>query len=242
MNRSFTPEELLTRWEDRRELQNIVGRLTHSYLMMEEPLIYDRWWSKREDVCLGVNNGWYSGKAAVKGYYDALDAKIRIASRCIAAEFPEKLGDKTEEELYGVGQLGIRPADTFVLEIAGDGETAKGIWSIHGTVATMTASGPVSVWDWGYLCIDFIKEGEDWKIWHMQDLQDINTPTGGDWTEEPLSFPEEPGFNAIKEFKFPEPNVPCVLREAYYVGRPFTESPSLPEPYDTFTDTFSYGM
>lgn len=239
---TFTPEELLTRWEARRELQNIMGRLTQSYLMMEEALIYDRWWSGREDVCLGVNQGWYSGKEAVKGYYDALDEKIQLASDIIAKAFPEKLSGKSREELYGVGQIGVKPVDTFVIEIAGDGQTAKGIWSLHGTYADITPSGPVSLWDWGYYCVDFILENDAWKIWHMQELKDINSPTGGDWAAEPLTFPEEPDFAPMKDFQFPEPNVKATLRETYYPGRPFTESPRLPEPYETFDETFSYGM
>lgn len=242
MKNDFTPQELLTRWEIRRELQNIMGRLTQSYLMMEEPLIYQRWWSQAEDVCLGVNTGWYSGAAAVKGYYDALGDKIALASDIIAKTFPEKLAGKSKEELYGVGQLGVKPVDTFVIEIAGDGQTAKGIWSLHGTYADMTPSGPVSYWDWGYYCVDFRLEGEDWKIWHMQYLTDINSPTGGDWAAEPLSFPEDPNFAPMKDFVFPAPNVPATLRENYYPGRPFTQSPPLPVPYETFAETFSYGM
>jgi hypothetical protein len=242
VNRNFTPEELLTRWESRRELQNIMGKLTQSYLMMEEAQIYDRWWSQREDVCLGINTGWYNGKAAVKGYYEALGQKIALASKVIRDTFPEKLSGKTEEELYGVGQLGVKPADTFVIEIAGDGQTAKGLWSLHGTYADITPSGPVSYWDWGYYCVDFINEDGAWKIWHMQNLNDILSPTGGDWADAPLTFPEDPHFAPMKDFKFPEPNVPAVLREAYYPGRPFTESPALPEPYETFAETFSYGI
>lgn len=242
MKNDFTPQELLTRWEIRRELQNIMGRLTQSYLMMEEALIYNRWWSHGEDVCLGVNTGWYSGAAAVKGYYDALGEKIALASDILAKTFPEKLAGKTKEELYGVGQLGVKPVDTFVLEIAGDGQTAKGLWSLHGTYADMTPSGPVSYWDWGYYCVDFRLEADGWKIWHMQYLTDINSPTGGDWAAAPLTFPEEPTFAPLKDFAFPAPNVPATLRENYYPGRPFTESPRLPEPYDTFAETFSYGM
>jgi hypothetical protein len=242
VSKNFTPEELLTRWEYRRELQNIMGKLTQSYLMMEEAQIYDRWWSRRADVCLGINTGWYQGAAAVKGYYDALGEKIKLSSQLLAEAFPEKLGAKTPEELYGVGQLGVKPADTFVIEIAGDNQTAKGLWSLHGTYAEITPAGPVSYWDWGYYCVDFILEDGAWKIWHMQDLNDINTPTGGDWTEAPLTFPEEPVFAPMKDFRFPAPNVPATLREAYYPGRPFTESPPLPEPYDTFAETFSYGI
>lgn len=242
VKQTYTPEQLLTRWEARREIQNIMGKMTQSYLMMEEALIFGRWWSKREDVCLGVNTGWYSGKAAVQGYYDALGEKIQLASDLIAKAFPEKLAGKTREELYGVGQLGVKPVDTFVIEIAGDGNTAKGIWSLHGTFADMTPSGPVSYWDWGYYCVDFILEDDQWKIWHMQYLNDILSPTGGDWAGAPLSFPEEPAFAPLKDFHFPEPNVKATLREAYYPGRPFTPSPRLPEPYETFEATFSYGM
>lgn len=242
VKRVFTSEELLTRWEIRRALQNIMGKLTQSYLMMEEARIYDRFWSHREDVSLGINTGWYQGASAVAGYYQALGDKISLASDILAATFPEKLAGKTREELYGVGQLGVKPVDTFVIEIAGDGETAKGIWSLHGTYADITPSGPVSYWDWGYYCVDFIREGDAFKIWHMMYLTDINSPTGGDWAAEPLSFPEDPHFAPMKDFHFPEPNVPAVLRENYYPGRPFTESPRLPEPYETFDETFSYGI
>lgn len=242
MKNNPTPEELLARWEARRELQNIMGKLTQSYLMMEEAQIYDRWWSQQEDVCLGVNTGWYSGAAAVKGYYDALGEKIKLASRILQQTFPEKLTGKSDEELYGVGQLGVKPVDTFIIEIAGDGQTAKGIWSLHGTYADMTPSGPVSFWDWGYYCVDFRLEEGGWRIWHMQYLTDINSPTGGDWAAEPLVFPEDPNFAPLKDFVFPQPNVPAMLRENYYPGRPFTESPPLPEPYETFAETFSYGI
>lgn len=242
VKRTFSPEEMLSRWEARREIQNIMGKLTQSYLMMEEALIYDRWWSTREDVCLGINTGWYQGKDAVKGYYDALGAKITLASEIISGIFAEKLEGKTKEELYGVGQLGVKPVDTFVVEIAGDGQTAKGIWSLHGTYADVTPAGPVAYWDWGYYCVDFVLEDGAWKIWHMQYLTDINNPTGGDWAKAPQQFPEDEKFAALKEFKFPEPNVPVVLRENYYSGRPFAESPALPEPYETFGETFSYGI
>ena len=242
MKQAFTPEQRLTRWEIRRELQNIMGRLSQSYLMMDEATIYDRWWSKREDVCFGVNDGYYSGAEAVSGYYAALGRRIALASRLIAEKFPEKTSGKTEEELYGVGQIGIKPVDTFVIEIAEDMLSAKGIWSVHGTYVDITPQGPVSYWDWGYYCVDFIPEDGEWKIWHMQYLLDINSPTGDDWAKAPLTFPPEEAFAQMAEVPIPAPNVPCVLRKTYSPDRPFTESPPLPEPYASFAETFSYGM
>ena len=242
MDRTLSAEVLLTRWEDRRAIQNIIGKLTQSYLMMEEGQIFDRWWSSREDICLGVNDGWYAGRASVQGYYAALDAKISLASRLITACFPEKLSGKSEEELYGVGQIGIRPADTSIIEVASDGQTAKGIWSVHGTGTHIGTAGPVSYWDWGYLCVDFIHEEDGWKIWHLQDLQDINTPTGYDWTQPAHEFDDHPAFAEMADFTFPAPDVAVTLRQAYTPGRPFAAAPRLPEPYDTFAETFSYGM
>ena len=46
----------------------------------------------------------------------------------------------------------------------------------------------------------------------------------------------------MADFRMPEPTVKAVLMENYYTDRPFTKSPKVPEPYETFADTFSYGM
>ena len=239
MSKNYTPEELLTRWEARRELQNIMGKLSQSYLMMEEAQGYERFWSKREDVCLGVNDGWYSGAAAVKGYYDALGEKIQLASDIIAKAFPEKLAGKTREELYGVGQIGIKPIDTFVIEIAGDGQTAKGIWSLHGTYADMTPSGPVSYWDWGYWCADFILEDGAWKIWHFNVYPDLTTPVPDAVFDDSLyagrTFDDKGNPNEDHVNFKPDEGRPEGMPEPYGPKSiPFFKPP-VPGPYATWT-------
>lgn len=238
----YATQQLLTRWEDRRTCQNIAGKVSQSYLIKEEYLIYDRFWSTREDVCLGVNQGWYYGKAAVQGYYKALEEQTRLWSRLMKDYFQKYLGDKTEEECFGVGQLGYKPLDTCVLEVAGDGQTAKGLWCIRGGYVRITGSGMVSNTEYGYLAIDFIKEDGQWKIWHMQNLDDIDHPSGTSWADPAPEFEAVPEFAEAEAFQFPEPNVKTVLRETYHNLRPFTPSPEPPVPYDTFAHTFSYGM
>ena len=37
-------EMLVNRWEDRRELQNLMGRYTYALLLKEETEIYDTFW------------------------------------------------------------------------------------------------------------------------------------------------------------------------------------------------------
>ena len=241
MSRNFTPEELLTRWESRREIQNVMGKVSQSYIMMEEAQIYDRFWSKREDVCLGVNEGWYAGAAAVQGYYDAMGEKIRLASDLIAKAFPEKLSGKTTEELYGVGQLGVKPIDTFVIEIAEDGETAKGIWALRNTYSAITPRGPESYWQWGWVAADFVREETGWKIWHLLILNDVHVQAGLQYYEADKPYPPVPGFEDMAEFRMPEPNVKVTLREPYSPNRPRTPAPEVPKPYETFDPACSYG-
>jgi hypothetical protein len=67
--------------------------------------------------------------------------------------------------------------ETPVIEVAGDGKTAKGLWysigqSVRGTV---DSSGKTSVgtgWMWEKYGVDFIKEDGKWKIWHLINLMD----------------------------------------------------------------------
>jgi len=242
IKQQYSSEQLLTRWEDRRACQNIAGKFSHSYVIHEEELIYDRFWSKRDDVCLGFNEGWYNGAEAVKGYYDALGEKKKLASKLIRDRFPEELAQYSEEECAGVGILGYKPVDTCVLEVAGNGETAKGLWICRGASMDLTSCGFVLNTEWSYLAIDFIKEADGWKIWHMKNVFDVLTPMGYGWAGEPTDFTEAPEFAPLKDFKMPEPNVPMKLREYYHPMREFSPSPMPPEPYYDFSETFTYGI
>lgn len=123
--KQFTAEQLLTRWEIRREVQNIMGKYSQSYCIKQEGAL-PQFWSGRDDISLGLNQGYYIGQAAVNGYYAAIEAETKLASQLIAARFPQKLQGKTEEELFGVGQISYRPIDTAVIEVADDLADRKG--------------------------------------------------------------------------------------------------------------------
>lgn len=238
--KDFTAEALLTRWEIRREVQNIMGKYSQSYCIKQEGAL-PQFWSQREDISLGVNDGYYIGQAAVKGYYAAIAEETRLASKLIAARFPKKTEGKTADELFGIGQISYRPIDTAVVEVADDLQTAKGLWVVRGLVEKITTAGPVSFWDFSYWAVDFILEDGAWKIWHMLDLAEVNSRQGVNLTDTPAPLPEDPAFAEMASFSMPKPTKPCVLRETYRADRPFTPSPRVPEPYQTFAETFSYG-
>ena len=233
---------LLERMESRREIRNIMGRISHDYSIKQEAAVYDRYFSRRDDVCLGLNNGYYKGAKAVAGYYWGLGEEIALSSALIQKKFPDKLGSLSAEKVSGVGMMTYLPFDSHVIEIAGDGLTAKGIWNVRGSYCLLETGGPVAYWTFGWAAGDFIWENNEWKIWHLQLVYNINHQCGVGFCDKPKAFEPVPGFEAIGKFKLPEPNVSRKVMDCFYPDRPRTMSPPCPVPYDKFENTFSYGI
>ena len=237
---SYTTEELVSRWEDRRAVKNLMGKYGYCFLIKKEYTIFDSFWSKRGDVCLGMNGGWYLGREAVSGYYAAIDSALKAKRDILKGLFPDKVAGKSDEELYGIGDLEYVALSTPVVELGSDG-TAKGMWYCHGSCAETGVSGPVAYWTWRSYAVDFVKEDGQWRIWHMLISEDVNCPSGQDWSQPYEGYPELPEFAALKDFTAPEPTVKTVLRELYHPDRPFSRLPEPPAPYEDFALTFSYG-
>jgi hypothetical protein len=243
VSRQLSSEQLLTKWEKRRALQNLMVRFfSEDYLMRRENKMYDTYWSKAADVCLGVNNGYYQGADAVKGYYKGLEERTKLESALIQKKYPQRLGSLSEEEVYGAGVMDMKSLVAPVIEIAGDDATAKGIWTIHGMNTKLTTGGQVSYWERAYVAVDFVWEDEQWKVWHLLYVQDLDAPSGYDWVAPAPEYPVDPAFAEVAGFQFPEPNVKMTVYETYSANRPFYAPPAYPEPYETFAETFSYGL
>ena len=238
----LSADELLNRLEWRREIRNVMGNISHDYAVKQEAAVYDRYWTHAFEPCLGINTGYYRGAEAVAGYYKALGDEIALTSDLIQKAFPGELGDKTAEEVYGVGMMTYLPFDTHVIEIADDGKTAKGLWNIRGSYSYLTPSGPVANWTYGWAAVDFTHEDGEWKVWHMLLLYNVDHQCGVPFCGEEKEFPAVPEFAPIAEFRMPEPNVPCRVMETFRPDRPLTRSPEVPVPYATFAETFSYGL
>lgn len=243
MSHQWNSEELLSRWEKRRALQNLMVRFfSQDYLMRRENKMYDRYWSRADDVCLGVNSGYYQGAAAVKTYYQGLADRTALESKLIQQKYAAQAGNLSPEEAYGMGIMDMKSLVAPVIEIAADGATAKGIWTIHGMNTKLTAAGQVSYWERAYVAGDFVWEEGHWKVWHLLYLQDLDAPSGTNWSEPAPEYPADPAYAALADFRFPEPNVKMTVYETYSAARPFYAPPAYPEPYETFAETFSYGL
>ncbi len=244
MKKEFTTEELTSRWEDVREIENLMGKRTFNEILGQNDKIWNEYWCKKApDPCLGFNNGYYRGYEAIEGYYKAVHDRIALQTELVQKAFPGKLGGKSIDEIFNVGNLVCGNISTPLIELAEDGKTAKGIWYVMGADIEIGPSGPESYHSWGRVGVDFIKEDGAWKIWHMVFAEDIWCPTGQNWgvPEHPKAT-ADPRFAALADFKMPEPNVPMQVHEIFHEKRPLKPFPPLPERYATFAETFSYGI
>lgn len=242
MNLNMDAEKLVTIWEHRRAVQNLMGIFSGHYLLKQEKDIVADLFSERDDICLAVNDGFYSGREAVTGYYEALHQKNLLTTRLIMAKYPEKFEGKTEEDAYGCGLINYKPLDTPVVEIAGDEQTARGIWTCRNSYSDLRTSGAVTFYEWGWVAADFIKEAAGWKIWHLMIVNDVHVQAGLQYNEGEQPYAPVAGFEAMADFKMPEPNVKKTIRTLYSTNRPRTCAPEVPEPYETFSPAHSYGL
>ncbi len=239
----FTTEQLADRWADYREIENLMSRRSFLETYKRSDKIFEDYWCRKAaDPCYGLNNGYYKGYEAIAAYYDAQYKLTKLRTKLLQDAYPEKLGGRGMDEIFGAGSLVVPNTTTPIIEIAGDGKTAKGLWYIFGSETEVTPEGPVSTWVMGRLGVDFVREDGKWKIWHFLFIQDIDAEVGTDWSEAKEQKPVNSKYAALLDYKMPEPNVPKKLNEIYHGKRKLVPIPAIPEPYMTFAETFSYGI
>ena len=237
----YTTEQLVTRWEDQRALKNLMGKYANLVLLNREGEIFDRLWTA-DEPCLGFNDGWYVGADAVAGYFAACRERNALVAKLLQQRFPERLGGMTEEEIYGVGPFKVKPMACPIIEVAADGATAKGLWCCQGAYNDVETCGPRAHWTWGWFAVDFKREADGWRIWHMQYVNDVDCTCGQSWGKPQEEYPDLPEFTPLGDFRYPAYTVKTALRVPYTPNRPITEAPAIPEPYETFAKTFTYGI
>ena len=181
---------------------------------------------------LGSNWGYYVGMDEISRHYVAEytdTLQKALDEKCAANAAIENIRDN-----FGYGDLIAHHVSTPCVVLADDGKTAKGVWYSLGVECTGNPDGSCkAMWYPERVCADFVKEDSgEWKIWHMIMFTDIACPLGQNW-----------GTAKMYEHEGPEAPAPTEAGELYksfgedYV---FEIKPEMPEPYDTFANTFSY--
>lgn len=241
--KQFTLEQQVDRWEDQRDIKNLMGIYVNYIIMNDDAKVFaDLWAQEKDDVAYGENAGWYVGPKAVAGYYQAVYERNVLVAELLQKKFAHEIGNRSAEENFGIGTFRDFPVTNPVIEIAADGETAKGLWYCWGSHAKIAAEGPTSNWTWGYYAADFVRENDKWKIWHLQFTNDVDARCGTNWGKPAEELPKLAEFAPLDDFKMPAHTIETTVRPSYSAVRPLTGCPRIPEPYETFADTFSYGV
>jgi hypothetical protein len=208
-------EERIECLEAVHEIQNLMGRYSyfHSAGMQEETA---ELWAK--------NAPGTAANVPTFGYYEGFEGIKRL--------YP---GAHHYTEGERIGQMHMHPLTTPVIEVAGDGMTAKGVWISPGQETDAFEGDYTAYWAWLKYGADFIKEDGKWKFWHLSVFGLFFTSYDTPWTEHPLPTGEYPPLP--DELK---PDKPTTYWTSYSTTGKLELIPAPPEPYETWDESTSY--
>lgn len=166
-------------WKDIEELEQVAERLTDHDQILNTFYRYIHYYGElhingvmeqfadRADITLEIGEeGLYRGPETIRSYFG----------------FMPKLAQKP-------GILVYHYTDTPVVEIAGDGKTAKVTALAPGLDAA--AKALVQNWIYGKYYADLIKENGAWKLWHVQWFREFECSMTKGWMKEQTAHDRE---------------------------------------------------
>lgn len=189
------------------EIQNEMGRTVAALNFRQADRIFSHF-SSREDIWLEfADEGVFSGREAVQTILrDTFGGKA-------------KAGEMLDMQLT-----------TPMIEVAGDLQTAKALWWCPGAGSLVHESAdPQAIWIWGMVSVDFIREDNTWKIWHLHYFRLIKCDYQKGWVEDTSMIHRSnvPVHPLAGPTTYHNPYSPLNVREAI---------PPCPRAYETYTE------
>jgi hypothetical protein len=170
----------------------------------------------QKTASFGRNTGYYVGLDAIRAYYV----------------------DKHNAEMgEGVGYLTNHPITTGLVREAEDGKTAKGMWySIAQETRPQEDGTGLALWMPEKIGVDFVKEADGWKIWHIIIANDLVCEAGTNNELDPVyvDFATDP-----VAVEFGTPTIQKLVHDQTFNW--WDNYPPMPQPYETWSDEISYG-
>jgi hypothetical protein len=197
----------------------------HAYDMHEEEL--DKLWVKEpgneKSASFGQNWGYQIGMERIYQYYvkSNNEEKKRDLESLAAADSSIEI---TPDNL-GIGSMLMHTLTTPYVEVAGDGKTAQGLWYSPGQVTVAHPNKVDCMWMYEKYGVDFIRESDGWKIWHLFVGTDFAIKPGEFMRDIPVPdrAQDEKGWQAMS-----------IEMQAYTPRHNWTLYPYIPQPYETF--------
>jgi hypothetical protein len=222
-------QKKLERLDAVHEIQNLMGRYVWEHEVQKDPEFMETKFAKNNpDVSWEVAHmGLYRGREALK-------------------EILDQHGPR--EGKISPGTFFVHTLTTPVIEIAEDGQTAKGVWKSPGaeTIQDPQTGKLRGMWAWTKYACDFIKEDGQWKILHYHVYRLFMTPADMNYTD---GWEMKGGRGAVPTGGSSRGGTQqaASLRQPTTYDNPFSATyipalvPAPPVPYKTFSETFSYG-
>jgi len=204
--------QLVQREKDAREVANVMGRRAAWYVQGRGDLVVEQLFAKNQpDVSFSMN-----GNHILVGY----------------DKISQAFGRNTAGQAGGVR---IHSLLSPIIEVAEDGQTAKGFWQTSGPGFTVNDNGAKAEIAWENYAVDFVKEDGEWKIWHLHNITHFYYDLDQTFADQikPKEDTGRPG----------PPGGPAAGASQYSAWTPTTATNQIPipVPYKTFSETFSYG-
>ncbi len=174
MNERYTNEELVVRLWDKEEIKDLMCR--RCYYKQND-------WRERELRELWVAGAEYQATASLAnnlGYFVGMEDISRYYVDGIREKRAEqlKLVQKTRPDAqYGNSVMNAHTYHTVMVELSGDGQTARYLAYDHGHQTDPQEDGTAKgYWTSGHLLADLVKENGVWKIWHIKSMHDFSIP------------------------------------------------------------------
>jgi hypothetical protein len=195
------------------EIQNLMGRYEYFHAQRRKDKMVELYAKKAPGV------RFYLGEI---GYWEGADAPERAHT---------VLSGGNDEELHK-GRIHLHPLTTPVIEVAGDGKTAKGVWITVGMGIMPDPKNKgqfINQWTTSTYGVDFIKEDGKWKFWrfHIYRLLSNNF-------NQPFSEYEADAKAGLKIPSDLKPDGPAVDDYPYRRSELVNFKPDPPEPFETF--------
>jgi hypothetical protein len=218
-------------------------------------------------ACFFSPNWVMQGVATVrKAYGEGHQADKEKAFEELKKAYPELANMDAKTAGIG-GEFAMHTSTTPIIVVAADGKTAKGIWYSPGIGLTPHVNGSSvqvgGIFFWEKYAGDFVKENGAWKIWHLGMYYDFTPQFPSSMTDNlnvgtapaaqtggPAST-GGPGGGANDNKEKGEKMTPEEIAKGGMLPNPYKYPswspnrknilvPKFPEPYTTFSETFSY--
>ena len=236
----YTDDEYIVRMWEKEYIQDLVARFMYAWSNGERREALENCWVRkthnRRDASWGENNGFYVGYDEVVRHFVAeYEEECRADLKAFQDARPEKGYTGAD---FGLGKTLLHDCTTPLLYIADDGQTARYLCYDVGMEATGKPDGTSdSFFEVGLCFVELIKEGDDWRIWHLIYQHDFSMEAGKDYGSLPrILSPED---DAVFSRHHGTPTKACdVYNDLYGWEYIYWD---MPAPYKTYEEEEGYG-